>query len=423
MKSFPKKYKLFIVVNIIFLIVLTIIQLSWIVQSAKQQESIFSTQVNLALIKTIEELSENKQVCLQVQECIVHGNKCCGHFYNLGDDERQAIDSIIRLNLSYYNLDIDYEFQIYNKSDFPSNINQVLGNNNYSKSLEQTFNAAGIHLKLNFPDKSYFIISQIGGMFILSIVLIILISFSFILSVVNLNRMTTLAINTRNFVDNMVHELKTPITNIRFANNMMSKQLDGISNGNIIKYNKIINDENNKLKTQVENVLLISSSENYNNFAVCNESIIDIIKEVINDYDLIISELSGKISFKTNINNTFIACNKDYLKHAFANLIDNAIKYSLNSPEIAINVYSKNNIVYVEISDKGIGIKKEYLTYIFNKYYRVPTGDVHDVKGFGLGLAFVKNVIEAIKGQISVISELGKGTTFILTLPIVENND
>ena len=221
-----------------------------------------------------------------------------------------------------------------------------------------------------------------------------------------------------NFINNVSHEFKTPIATITFAvANIENEQV--LSNPVAVKqFTKVIKDENKRLNTQVEKVLQA---------AIIDKKALELKKENVNIH-LLINKLADayqlKISERGNINRIFNASKAEisgdsfHLSNAISNLLDNAIKYSPESIEISIQTENTDKILKISIADKGLGISREQQQLIFEKFYRVPTGNIHNVKGFGLGLTYVKEIVEQHKGTIKVESKLGKGSTFIVELPL-----
>jgi two-component system phosphate regulon sensor histidine kinase PhoR len=222
------------------------------------------------------------------------------------------------------------------------------------------------------------------------------------------------------FVNNMTHEFKTPLTNISLANSMISKSETVEQNKKLSFYSQVIKTEHDKLKQRVEELLKTSFSETGS--PIFNEDI-DVslaLENVIEAYSVQISEKGGNVSFTKEGSDFNIKGNTDLFHIALGNIVDNSIKYCKSSPEIDICLTSKNKRVEVVISDNGIGIAKNQQVQIFEKYYRITTGDVHDNNGFGLGLYHVKNIVTRMRGKIKVSGSIGKGSRFTLEFPLAE---
>jgi two-component system phosphate regulon sensor histidine kinase PhoR len=218
----------------------------------------------------------------------------------------------------------------------------------------------------------------------------------------------------------MTHEFKTPIATINLA-------LDAIKNPKIIddkdkvyKYLQMIRDENKRMHAQVENVLRISKLEK-KELEISKEShnLQDIIEEAIEHVNLIIEDRQGLITTQFNANRVTVLLNDVHFTNVLVNILDNAIKYSPEAPKIDILTENVKDFVIIKIKDKGSGMSRVAQKRIFEKFYREHTGDLHNVKGHGLGLAYVKRIVEDHNGEIFVESEKGKGSTFILKIPLI----
>jgi two-component system, OmpR family, phosphate regulon sensor histidine kinase PhoR len=413
-----KKNKLqifLIVATFISLLALVAIQISWIVNAANIQEKQFNHSVKMAMSKIVEQLSDDESICSEVASCMGKAGtaSCYTSMYN--QIEWSKLDSIVKTALAYYNLNTGYEFDIVDTkkdADFKS-----CKKTYFSEQLESVFLQNGVELKIKFPQKSEFIAAQIGIMFISSIALIILISISFLLILKYYRREKMLYRNTRDFINNITHEFKTPITNIALANSMISKSEKVAKDEKLSQYAQIIKSEQKKLKNRVEGLLDIARIENGSPLECYTTDVCNLIKCTVDSYQVQLQELNGNIEYHKQSDKCNVNTDSEQFQVVISNLIDNAIKYCDKAPEIKITTYHKNDIVIIEIEDNGIGIQQEYLNQIFEKYFRVPTGDLHNVKGFGIGLSTVKAIIESVKGKIDVKSKVGKGTRFTIQLP------
>ena len=407
-----------LIVTFVCLISLVAIQINWILKAAKMQEAQFSHSVNMAMNRIVENLAMNKAVCKEVTNCMneVAGGSCFIMMKNR--TEWSNIDSMIRKDLKFYGITLDFEFDIID-SKLVNNSNPVKSVY-FSDDLVTAFQQTGYELRIKFPEKRDFILAQIGYIFIFSIVLIILVTLSFIMIYEYYKREKKLTENIVDFVNNMTHEFKTPLTNIALANSMISKSETVEQNKKLSFYSLVIKSEHDKLKQRVEELLKTSFSET--GTPLFNESI-DVclaIEYVIEAYSVQIMEKGGSFSFNKEGNNFIIKGNTDLFHIALGNIIDNAIKYCLSEPKVNISLISKDKSVIIEISDNGIGIAKDQRIQIFEKYYRVSTGDIHNNNGFGLGLFHVKNIITKMGGKIKVSGSMGSGTIFSLEFPVSE---
>ncbi len=275
-------------------------------------------------------------------------------------------------------------------------------------------------LMVSFPHKKKFLFSELLGITILSIIFTLIILIAYTSALNQLIKQRQIAEIKTDFINNMTHEFKTPIATINLA-------LDAIKNPKVIdnnelvkKYLQMIREENKRMHAQVENVLRISklekreldiSKENYN--------LHDIISLAVEHINLIIEDRQGEITQHLNATRSSVLINDSHFTNVLVNILDNAIKYSPNNPVITITTENVKEFIIIKIKDEGFGMSKNAQKRIFEKFYREHTGDIHNVKGHGLGLSYVKQIIEDHNSTIIVESEKGKGSTFIIKIPLI----
>ena len=274
-----------------------------------------------------------------------------------------------------------------------------------------------------FPDQQKHIMSGMGMMFGGSGILIIVVMTCFYMAVSTIMHQKKLSDIKNDFINNMTHEFKTPISTIALAAEMAHENSSSIENQpvspRLTRYLGIIREENKRLGTHVEKVLqmaLLDKGQVRLNRTIVN--INDLITNALNSQGVQIEQQNGEVDLEFEAETEIVSGDEVHLANVVNNLIDNAIKYSPHQLHITIKTSNVNNGIELAISDKGIGMNREQLHKIFDTFYRVPTGNVHDVKGFGLGLSYVKTMVEAHEGTVKVESKPGEGSTFTVWLPV-----
>ncbi|MBO6078081.1 MAG: HAMP domain-containing histidine kinase [Bacteroidaceae bacterium] len=296
--------------------------------------------------------------------------------------------------------------------------------NSYSQAVfrNDSPNRMGV-IRVYFPTLDDYIDKSVGLMLpSLIFIAILMITFAFTLFLITRQRKITEMKN--DFVNNMTHEFKTPISTISLAAQMLNDQSVAKSPQMFKHISGVITDETKRLRFQVEKVLQMSMFERQSNTMKLKEMDIDeLINGVVNTFKLKVENIGGTIDANFETEDPFAMADEMHFTNVIFNLMDNAVKYKRADVPLHLEVrtWNESGKLMISISDNGIGIKKDDLKKIFDKFYRVHTGNRHDVKGFGLGLAYVKKVILNHKGTIKAESELGNGTKFIITLP--QNNE
>jgi two-component system, OmpR family, phosphate regulon sensor histidine kinase PhoR len=334
------------------------------------------------------------------------------------------IEAAISKELKEHGLDSKFEYAIYS-NDLATKVHS----RNFEFMEDKTFGVplfvneelnTGYQLYVNFSEKESVILNSILGMAVLSLVFtaVIIIAFSNALRQVFKQRQISQI--KSDFINNMTHEFKTPIATINLA-------LDALNNPKVRgndefkeRYLKMIRDENRRMHAQVENVLRISKLEK-NELDLPKERIKlhDVIEEAITHVSLIIEDRNGYIKTHLGALKSSILANESHLSNVIVNILDNSIKYSDEEPKIDIYTENVKNSIILKIRDQGIGMSKSVQKKIFQKFYRESTGDIHNVKGHGLGLAYAQRILEDHDAEIYVESEKGKGSTFIIKLHLI----
>jgi two-component system, OmpR family, phosphate regulon sensor histidine kinase PhoR len=409
--------KIFIIISSISLIILLVIQVNWILHTAKIKEDLFNEKANMVLSKTTEAIRSDEQACKEIGACAVENDE--GVAAKLGKNEIHKIDSLFKYYMKFYNFYIDYTFEVV-KPKVKSNNETGFSNHIFNKPLQNLAGNNGIELKLIFPEKRQFIMAEMGTLFITSVILILVVFVLFWRTILSLLKEKKIWEHTTDFLNNMTHEFKTPLTNIALASKMLMKDSTNKQPDKIKHYSEIILEENEKLNLQIEQVLSMTALERGEiPLQKMELDFHQLINDTLKCIGIQIENQQGNIKLNLLAEIFVILGDKTHLTNALCNLIDNAIKYAKEKPDITIHTYNRGKFLVMEISDNGIGIEKKYQKKVFDKFFRIPTGDIHNVKGFGLGLAYVKKIVEIHQGIIEIKSEPNKGTIFTISLPNV----
>lgn len=430
----PNRTTSFIILSSVALLIVLIIQVNWILQTAQVKEDMFNEKANMVLARTTDALHSDKITCMKI-DASINKDSSTAYAAKLGRNEIHTLDSLFAYYMRFYNFHVDYSYVVAktqtvtnqkNWSEQASQGTQAC----YQKNLDDVANRNGIQLKLILPEKKQFIMAELGTAFVTSVILILIVLVLFWRTVLSLMKEKKIAEHTTDFLNNMTHEFKTPLTNIALAGKMIVKDANIRQEDKIKHYSGIILAENEKLRLQVEQVLSMTALERGEIPLQKTElDVHQLIHDALKCISIQIENKQGTIELNLHADRFVIMGDKTHLTNALCNLIDNAVKYSPEKPELSVQTSNREQELIIVIADKGIGIEREYQQKVFDKFFRVPTGDLHDVKGFGLGLAYVKKIIELHGGTIVLKSEKGKaslpgvitnaGTTFTIRLPYV----
>ena len=336
---------------------------------------------------------------------------------------RELVESFLKKNLENEGVEIGFEYAIYD-----NDLSTIIRSENFDKTVNSfgvpifldNNNESSFNLWVDFPERTGFLFSTILSMIILSIVFTSVIIIAYTSAIYQLIKQRQISQIKTDFINNMTHEFKTPIATINLA-------LDSIKNPKIIddkekvlRYLGMIKEENKRMHAQVENVLRISKLDK-NDLNISKErlKLHDIVEDAVTHVQLIVEDRKGYINLHLDALKSSILANDTHFTNVIVNMLDNAIKYSDEAPKI--NVYTENigNNILLKIVDEGNGMSKQVQKRVFEKFYREHSGNIHNIKGHGLGLAYVKKIVEDHQGHISVESEKGKGSTFTVRLPLI----
>ena len=398
------------------------------IESGDRDDSDINSNINASIqIEDMDDLTLDTAIQSQINKILDRSemiqiilNKLLTNDRTITSDfDINFLNKMIQVNLSQMNLDLDYEFLIYNNEEkrieLKSAENPDILKSEFKINLFQNdLMDSNLDLYLFFPNQRQYIQDNNFFNMVFSIIFLVVITLCFYYVILKVFELKKLSEIKNEFIDNMTHELKTPISTISLAcEALLDKEITNKNSKD--NYIKIINDENKRLGGQVEKVLNIAKTEKKDYDINFDE--LDIHKIINDSVDINrfkVEKRDGKIKQSLEAKNSKVYGNYDHLLNVFNNLIENANKYSLDLPVIEITSENKKDNIEISVSDKGIGIRKSNLDKIFDKFYREPQGNIHNVKGFGLGLSYVRNILLKHKASISVESKPNKGTKFII---------
>jgi len=349
--------------------------------------------------------------------------------------DRKALEATLKANLNNAGINIPYEYCLRSGEECTTNSNVVYANckvadlsneilfTPYRKTIGQSaLFAPTAELLLYFPNKQQLIwnssVFMLGSSFLFNLLILGIFTYT-MLTIIRQKKLSDMKTD---FINNMTHELKTPISTIQLACEILTDKSVPKTEAKIDRYASMIQEENYRLQDHVEKVLQFARLEKGN--LKLNLSDIDlhvVLDEIVQKTMLQVTKLNGNLHTHFDAKHTIINGDLMHLTNVIYNLIDNAIKYAKPDvpPDITISTYNNDNQLVIAVTDNGIGMTKETQHKIFEQFYRVPTGNIHNVKGFGLGLSYAKLMTEQHGGYIRVNSKLGKGSTFEVHLPFV----
>ncbi len=397
----------------------------WIRNATEVKESTFRNSANEVVrqvVSKIESLEKKKAQVMNPFEGMLNFTRHLPYETFLTPN---SLDSLIFLELNRKGLDTKFEFMIW-RSENDSIIMEM--SSRFRKEWMQKSHAGQIfpndiyttpeYLLIYFPHEKQFLLTELWGMIVVSMLLIIIIVYSFAYTITTIFRQKKISEMKNDFINNMTHEFKTPISTISLA-------CEALTDKNILKseelsenYINIIIEENKRLGGMAEKILQTAVLDK-GEFKMKKENINlhDVISDVVKNIKIQVEIKDGVIIRNLGAKHPVIAGDKVHLTNLIYNLLDNANKYSPRRPVIKVNTENSSNGIILIIEDNGIGISKAEQKKIFEKLYRVPTGNIHEVRGFGLGLNYVKAIVMEHKGKISLESEINKGSKFKVFLP------
>lgn len=417
-----------IILGVIALMGAVSMQAYYVISTWDINEDEFRKKVNLALYNVAKELAELNDAELPTREVI---NQRTNNYYIVNVEyeiDKANLEYFLQKHLEALAVNIDFEYAVFNCN---TNNMEYGGYCSYEpgreiKTVETDLpedNKFVYYFGVRFPTRSGYLLGKMQlNIFLAGVLLLVVLFFGYSMSVIL--RQRRLSNMQKDFINNMTHEFKTPISTIKISTDVFLNNAVIRENDRLFQYANIIQQQNQRLNHQVEKVLQLAKIEDHN-FDLKRETVVlnEVLNNIVESTRLRVEEMNGQ--FEANIPEDSISIFADplHLTNILHNLIDNAIKYCKAQPDIRIDLQmvNKRKLIFV-IKDHGIGIKKEFQAKIFDKFYRVPTGDIHDVKGFGLGLFYVKSVCDSHGWKLRLKSEEEKGTTVYIHIPIQSIN-
>ncbi len=400
---------------------LLLIQVNWLTESIDMQEAIFTKGVNMALRQTALSMANDEELNTAMQNSI-EKDSLINSTEVFTQNIIARLDSTVQKELEFYHINLDFHFILINGEDTLSlqRNEKIKKGELFRQPVDSPYPNAGIDLAIHFPGRSSFILKRIGIMFGTSVLLILLTIVSIFMILAYYRRERTFAQQVKDMIGNLTHEFMTPISSISLAGNMILNRSQKAGDDTTTHLVTAIKEENKKLQRQVDRLLQLAAVE---------DSGFDFKKVPVNVH-LLIDDAIQAMAFQLKQNDAEVLCELNAVKSViladamhftdvFVNLLSNSIKYSDKNPQIRIETKNVGSKIEITVTDNGVGISSREFKRIFEKYYRISTGNLHTTKGFGIGLYYVKMVIEAHEGTINVKSENYQGSSFIILLPVV----
>lgn len=397
---------------------ITFTQVYWVRKAFDIRENQFYRDVNTSLSNVAEKIYEINKTPNPVNNPV--SQLSTNYFAVLvnGPIDASVLEFLLKSEFEKHNISDDFEYGIYDCAE-----KCMVGGNYISPGKAKLIshfpetpklNNDGYYFAVQFPRLEANILSQMGIWGFSSAVMLVVIFF-FVYTLFVILKQRRLSEIQKDFINNMTHEFKTPISTIAISTEVLKDPAIVHTPERLLNYATIIQNENQRLKQQVERVLQMAKlDEDDIGLKMEETDIHELIREVVKNNLVAIESKRGKVHLELNAKSTIKKVDRLHFTNVIYNLLDNAIKYNNSIPVLTITTTDHGSDLRISVSDNGIGIRTEDQGKVFHKFYRVPTGDLHDVKGFGLGLNYAKLIVEKHGGKISVVSEVGKGSTFVI---------
>ncbi|MFO7723660.1 MAG: HAMP domain-containing sensor histidine kinase [Bacteroidales bacterium] len=414
--------RLLIIFGIITLVGIIFFQVYWVKKTYDIRESQFNQTITVALFDVAVRIAEFNQSVLQAR-APVHQVSSNYFIVEVNDMiDKDILEVFLKREFVKRNLVLDFEYAIYDCHENEMVFGRYVSMGDPSDTLStghvfEMCRDCTYYFGINFPGKRNFIISNMNVWFISSFILISAVAF-FGWSLWLVFRQKRLSEIQRDFINNMTHEFKTPISTIAISAEVLARDDAAIDPGRIRNYAAIIAEQNNRLKEHVEKVLQVANIEKKRvKPDLVPVNLPELIRTIADSFRAVTSGKNGTVEVIAGDGADLVLADRFHLTNILVNLLDNAQKYCIASPHIRIVTRRERRGISITIADNGIGIEKKYHKKVFSRFFRVPTGSIHNVKGFGLGLHYVHNMVKAHGWKITLESEKGKGSSFRIFIP------
>ena len=419
-----KLFRWLIVLASIAISGIIVTQVYWVNKAFSLEEIQFRQSIHIALQNVAHKFATLNQ--MPIPDNPIQQVSSDYYLVNInGAIDSNVLEHYLKSEFSKVHLNVDFEYGIYDCSTDEMVYGNYIQKNqtpapNYQpvemlKSKEFIY-----YFGIRFPNRNSYLASQMRIWWFSSFILVIVIAF-FAYAVFMIFRQKRLSEVQRDFINNMTHEFKTPISTIAVSTDLLKKQEIINQPQTASNYVQIIEKENTRLKTQIEKVLQMAKMDGQK-LALQKEEVNlhHFLQEIVENFKIAHAEVT--IDFQFQATQVIVLADIQHLTNIIQTLLDNAVKYVESSPKIILKTSNQGQKIILEIQDNGIGIPKKFQKRIFKKFFRVPTGDIHNVKGFGLGLSYVKLVTKVHHWKIQLKSEEKKGANFIISIPVIKNS-
>ena len=413
-----------VVIGALLMICVLAAQVYWLQKTYALEEKEFNVKVHSALNEVVQRIRLSQRDSMPFIEAV---ERPAANYYIADIKYRingDSIENYLKQALEENDLFTTYQFGIYNAATKKFEHVETESFNPEDSPHIQPF--PSIHkdenyLAVLFTNRRKYIISEMN-FWIFSTLALILVIIAFAVTLLILLRQKLLSEIQKDFINNMTHEFRTPISTIQLSIEVLKQATPVQQNARLLNYTRIIEHESAHLEQQVERVLQIAQIERANpRLQIEKLDAHAIIQRCVMDFEYMIQQKSGRFILNLQARQTCIEADAVHFTNILFNLIDNAIKYS-PVPVITLHTWNDAQRIFISVQDNGIGIPRQYHKLLFSQFFRVPTGNLHEVKGFGLGLNYVKLYTRAFKGKVSVESEPGKGSNFTLSFPLCKTS-